>query len=262
MSDCVVEAVAEGLELRPELAVVVDLAVEDDRQVARTAGHRLVAGREVDDRQPTESQGDRVGDEVAVVVGTAVPDLVGHGADDRRHCPETDRSPRSRTARTSGGIVGEGSGAPALTACRDGPVIGDARPSRRGIGTSTERASGRGVPNPPGQRMCAGLERRHRRRELGAQARVVPGPVAKRSSRRGWHTRPKAADRPSIAVAVKVGVDPVLNFAPTPLTGSRSSVPTCRGGRYRRGRSSRSSSGRRCSTSRPRSRTGCSSSTG
>ena len=57
------EAVPGALELVPQLAVVVDLAVLDDGDPAVLVGDRLVAGREVDDREPPGREPDRAFDE-------------------------------------------------------------------------------------------------------------------------------------------------------------------------------------------------------
>ena len=62
------EPVARGLELLPELAVVVDLAVLDDVDRAVLVRDRLVAALEVDDRQPSRREaGDRVEKDAATV---------------------------------------------------------------------------------------------------------------------------------------------------------------------------------------------------
>ena len=45
------------LELGPQLEVVEDLPVEDDPQRAVFVGHGLLAGGEVDDRQPRVTEG-------------------------------------------------------------------------------------------------------------------------------------------------------------------------------------------------------------
>ena len=52
------EAVAARHELAPQLAVVVDLAVEDDPDRAVLVGDRLLAGLEVDDGQPAHAEPD------------------------------------------------------------------------------------------------------------------------------------------------------------------------------------------------------------
>ena len=54
-----VEHLAGRLAFRPQLAVIVDLAVEDDAQGPVGAGHRLRPGLgQVDDRQPAVGQAD------------------------------------------------------------------------------------------------------------------------------------------------------------------------------------------------------------
>jgi hypothetical protein len=54
------EDMAGGGQLRPQLAVVVELAVDDRDDVARLVRHRLVARLEVDDRQPAHREADAV----------------------------------------------------------------------------------------------------------------------------------------------------------------------------------------------------------
>jgi hypothetical protein len=68
-------------QLGAQLAVVVDLAVEGDRQVARGRGHRLVAGRrQIDDCQAAEAQANRAVGPRAAVVGAARRERRGHRA--------------------------------------------------------------------------------------------------------------------------------------------------------------------------------------
>ena len=67
-----VELVAGGLELRPQLAEVVDLAVVRDVDEAVVGAHRLVAAGEVDDAQAAEAEARVVGVEQAEVVGAPV----------------------------------------------------------------------------------------------------------------------------------------------------------------------------------------------
>src|SRR5438093_5872306 len=51
------ESVALRLELRPEAAEVVDLAVEDDHERSPRVGHRLRSRAEVDDRESRHPEG-------------------------------------------------------------------------------------------------------------------------------------------------------------------------------------------------------------
>ena len=66
------ERMAARGEVCPELAVVVDLAVEDDPDAPPFARHRLVAGREIDDLEPSHGESRGPLDEDAFVVGPAV----------------------------------------------------------------------------------------------------------------------------------------------------------------------------------------------
>ena len=72
------EAVAGALELRAQLGVVVELAVLDDVNRAVLVRDRLVAGLQVDDREPAGSQSDRPFDEGAVAVRASVKELRAH----------------------------------------------------------------------------------------------------------------------------------------------------------------------------------------
>jgi hypothetical protein len=67
------EPVALGQQVGAELGVVVDLAVDDDRDAAVLVGHRLPAGvRQVDDREAPVGQRDGAAREEAVPIGAAV----------------------------------------------------------------------------------------------------------------------------------------------------------------------------------------------
>ena len=73
---------AVGLELGAQLAVVVDLAVEDDPAGAVVRRHRLVARRRgVDDRQAPRAQRDVVVRQHALAVGAAVGEQARRFAD-------------------------------------------------------------------------------------------------------------------------------------------------------------------------------------
>src|SRR5205823_8199219 len=72
------EAVAGGLELPPELLVVVDLAVLDDVDGAVLVRDRLVARLEVDDREPAGGERDAAVEERPVAVGPAMPQRRAH----------------------------------------------------------------------------------------------------------------------------------------------------------------------------------------
>ena len=72
------EAVAGPLEPVAQLAVVVDLAVEDDHDRAVLVGDRLVAGREVDHAQALDAEPGAVGREDAPLVGAAMLEARAH----------------------------------------------------------------------------------------------------------------------------------------------------------------------------------------
>src|SRR5437588_12751232 len=74
---------AAGFELDAQLLEIVNLAVEDDDDVAVFVGHRLMAqGREVDDRQPAVAETDRSIGIAAFAIGTTVRDDVGHALEE------------------------------------------------------------------------------------------------------------------------------------------------------------------------------------
>ena len=77
------EAMAAGLELAAELAMVVDLAVEDDPDRAVFVGHRLLAAGPVDDRQAPVTEARPRGVKVAAAIGSAMVQPVGHRFDGR-----------------------------------------------------------------------------------------------------------------------------------------------------------------------------------
>ena len=60
------------LEPLPQLRRVVDLAVEDDRRAPARRGHRLLAGLEVEDREPPGNERDVAVGDRAAPVGPAV----------------------------------------------------------------------------------------------------------------------------------------------------------------------------------------------
>ncbi len=71
------------LELGAQLAIVVDLAVEDHLHIAVDGRHRLMPAGEIDDRQAAHAEQRALVAEEAFVVRTAVPDHVVHCLHDR-----------------------------------------------------------------------------------------------------------------------------------------------------------------------------------
>ena len=69
---------AGALELAVQLGEVVDLAVLDDRAGPVLVRDRLVAAREVDDREPPRREADAALDERALRVGPAVDERRRH----------------------------------------------------------------------------------------------------------------------------------------------------------------------------------------
>jgi hypothetical protein len=76
-----VETGARLQQFLPELGEVVDLAVEDDAELAVHVLHGLAAAGKVDDGQAAVSQADGPFLPDAAAVGAAVSDDVGHGPD-------------------------------------------------------------------------------------------------------------------------------------------------------------------------------------
>src|SRR5687768_9947737 len=77
------EHVATTLEIAAQLAVVVDLPVEDNPDGPVFVGDRLMAAREVDDAQPAHAERHAVTEIHPLVVRTAVHDRGAHAADVR-----------------------------------------------------------------------------------------------------------------------------------------------------------------------------------
>ena len=69
---------AGGFELRPDVGVVVDLAVEDDPDRAVFVDERLMAGRQIDDAQPAVAERRLIVHEQPGIVRPAMRDDVAH----------------------------------------------------------------------------------------------------------------------------------------------------------------------------------------
>jgi hypothetical protein len=78
-----VEAVAGRFERRAQLAVVVDLAVEDDPDRPVFVVDRLMAGRQIDDAEPPHADAGPLFNQETLVVRAAMPDGVAHRVDER-----------------------------------------------------------------------------------------------------------------------------------------------------------------------------------
>src|SRR5688572_4358509 len=77
------EDVAGGGETAGQLTVVVDLAVEDDPRAAVLAGHRLMAGVEIDDVEAPDAEPGRPADDEAGTVRTTMGETIGHRFENR-----------------------------------------------------------------------------------------------------------------------------------------------------------------------------------
>ena len=80
VSDCGAEAMAVRDQLGANRGKVVDLAVEDGPDRAVFVGQRLIAGREIDDAQPSVAEAYPWRDVEASLVGSTMRDDVGHRA--------------------------------------------------------------------------------------------------------------------------------------------------------------------------------------
>jgi hypothetical protein len=98
-----VEAVPERLELGAELAIVVDLAVEDDPDRAGLVVDRLPPAGQIDDAQATHAEAHAGADMDAFVIRAAVPDHLAHAV----HEVELRFLPRRRQRPAALGDVGK-----------------------------------------------------------------------------------------------------------------------------------------------------------
>ena len=189
VSLCVAKRWPRASSSRAQLAVVVDLAVEDDHDRAVLVEDRLVAGREVDDAQALDAEPDRRHRH-------AIRASPGRGA----------RAPR--TCAASASRVGV---PPSLLSLSDDPAHGASHyprgrcaPRRPGIGeVSLQRISG-AVPAPP--RLVRGRRRldvvRPAQRHGDARAAALWTAALRRASaRRPPPRRVRRGDRPAAACA-------------------------------------------------------------
>src|SRR5581483_4127090 len=72
------EPVPAGFEPRAPLAVVVDLAVAHEHERAVRARHRLVAGLQIDDREPAKAEAEAALEKKPVRIRTAMDELPRH----------------------------------------------------------------------------------------------------------------------------------------------------------------------------------------
>src|SRR5262249_10172470 len=78
------KAIAEALELRAKLAIIVNATIEDERQPELAVHHRLLASAaETDDRAPRSPEGRLPSLPDAAAVGTAAPHALVHSLDGR-----------------------------------------------------------------------------------------------------------------------------------------------------------------------------------
>src|SRR5262249_1854494 len=77
------KGVTVALQLLFEFREVVNLPIEDDPDRFFLVRHRLMPAGQINDRKPAKSETQRSGDEIALVIRTAVSDGFGHGLDVR-----------------------------------------------------------------------------------------------------------------------------------------------------------------------------------
>jgi hypothetical protein len=75
------EAMPASFERAPRFRIIEQLAVEDDDDGAVLVGDGLVAVGEADDAETTVGQGHAVALEIALVIGSAMHDGIGHAPD-------------------------------------------------------------------------------------------------------------------------------------------------------------------------------------
>ena len=81
------ESVPAGLQIRAEIPIIVDLAVEHDPDRSVLVRERLMAPREVDDAEPPHPEAHRAVYIDAVIIRTPVGDRLAHRPDDARIDP-------------------------------------------------------------------------------------------------------------------------------------------------------------------------------
>jgi len=71
-------AVTPGLEIRPQILVVIDFTIEDDPNAFVFIADRLVTGLDIDDAEAAHRQSNVLLDKKTVIVWPAVDDLLVH----------------------------------------------------------------------------------------------------------------------------------------------------------------------------------------
>src|SRR5215475_4472070 len=79
-------AMPASLQILSQLQVVVNLAVEDDRERMIFVTDGLVAGREVDDAEAAHPQSDRAIQKKSVIVGASILDYPAHRTQNCQIC--------------------------------------------------------------------------------------------------------------------------------------------------------------------------------
>ena len=218
------EAVAGGLQLLAQLLVVVDAAVEDQRQPEVAVDHRLRAARgQVDDRQPPVPERDRPVRDDAVGVGAARRHGIGHpghGGDVGRPTVEADLS--ADTAHVASAPYAElgRSGCRSVSRC----------PCCRRPTTSSRPGSARRDPGQPGRHDV----RRHRiagsgRRCTNARRSTWCGYIPRRRRSGAWTARspPGRCSAPAASAVRAVG-RPTARARPPARSPRRAAEPVDR----------------------------------
>jgi len=72
------ERMAALLEIGAQFLEIINLAVKDDPDRFFGIRHRLVASRQINDGKPPEAESERSGDQIALIVRSAMPNRFGH----------------------------------------------------------------------------------------------------------------------------------------------------------------------------------------
>jgi hypothetical protein len=75
------ETVAARLKLALQVAIVVNLAVENNRNLTVAAGHWLTPARQIDDRQTPHAERNSIVDQDSLIVGPAMSNHATHAVE-------------------------------------------------------------------------------------------------------------------------------------------------------------------------------------
>jgi hypothetical protein len=75
------ESMAACFEFALQIAIVVNLAVEDNRNLTVAAGHWLTPARQIDDRQTPHAERNSIVDQDSLIVGPAMSNHATHAVE-------------------------------------------------------------------------------------------------------------------------------------------------------------------------------------